>query len=89
MPFNAAAAAALAKEIRTHPENVGRQLGFKDLTPLHGDWIREMVFGDGDYTLQAHRGSYKSSCLAVAISLMLVIYPNRNIIFIRKGSYPL
>ena len=86
MPFNAAAAAALAKEIRTHPENVGRQLGFKDLTPLHGDWIREMVFGDGDYTLQAHRGSYKSSCLAVAISLMLVIYPNRNIIFIRKAD---
>jgi len=30
-----------------------------------------MVYGQEDYTLQAHRGSYKSSCLAVAISLLL------------------
>ena len=51
---------------------------------MHGEWIREMVFGEGDYTLQAHRGSYKSSCLAVAVSLMLVLYAKQNIIFLRK-----
>ena len=66
------------------PEEAGRRIGFKDLTALHGEWIREMVWGEGDYTLQAHRGSYKSSCLAVAISLMLALYPWRNIIFLRK-----
>ena len=43
-----------------------------------------MVFGEGDYTHQAHRGSYKSSCLAVAVSLMLVLYCKQNIIFLRK-----
>ena len=67
-----------------HPEAIGREVGFKDLTPLHGLWIRNMVFGSGDYTLQAHRGSYKSSCLAVAISILLVYWPDRNIIFLRK-----
>ena len=67
-----------------HPEELGRQVGFKDLTPLHGEWIREMIDGEGDYTLQAHRGSYKSSCLAVAISLMLVLFAKKNIIFLRK-----
>ena len=70
--------------ILRHPEALGREVGFRDLTPLHGDWIRKMVFASEDYTLQAHRGSFKSSCLAVAISLILVCYPDRNIIFLRK-----
>ena len=63
---------------------IGRAVGFKDLTRMHGEWIREMVYGTDDYTLQAHRGSYKSSCLAVAISMLMVIFPKRNIIFLRK-----
>ena len=67
-----------------HPDQLGREIGFTDLTELHGMWIRKMVFEEGDYTLQAHRGSYKSSCLAVAISLMLVLYCKQNIIFLRK-----
>jgi len=72
------------EKIRAHPERVGHEIGFTDFTSLHGEWIYEMVWGKGDFTLQAHRGSYKSSCLAVAISLMLVIFPSRNIIFLRK-----
>ena len=66
------------------PEEVGRRVGFKDLKEMHGIWIREMVKGEGDYTLQAHRGSYKSSCLAVAIALLMVFRPKENIIFLRK-----
>ena len=67
-----------------HPDAIGREVGFSDMTELHGDWIREMAFGRKDYTLQAHRGSFKSSCLAVAIALILITFPKRNIIFIRK-----
>ena len=67
-----------------HPEELGREVGFSDLTEMHGEWIKKMVFSGKDYTLQAHRGSYKSSCLAVAISILLVYYPERNIIFLRK-----
>ena len=67
-----------------HPEKIGHEVGFSDMTDLHGKWIRKMVFGGKDYTLQAHRGSYKSSCLAVAISIILIYYPERNIIFLRK-----
>ena len=66
------------------PEEIGQMVGFNDLTPLHGEWISEMVLGTEDYTLQAHRGSYKSSCLAVSIALIMVMYPKRNIIFLRK-----
>lgn len=72
------------RKLMQHPEIIGRAVGFRDLTEMHGEWIREMVFGKEDYTLQAHRGSYKSSCLAVAISMLMVIFPKRNIIFLRK-----
>ena len=76
--------ADLLEAVFAHPERLGRAVGFKDLTELHGRWIRKMVFDDRDYTLQAHRGSYKSSCLAVAIAILLVCCPDRNIIFLRK-----
>ena len=72
------------RDLLQHPEEIGHEIGFRDLTALHGEWIREMVFGEEDYTLQAHRGSFKSSCLAVAISLILILDPKQNIIFLRK-----
>jgi phage terminase large subunit-like protein len=75
-----------ARAIYKHPEKVGVSVGFKDLTEMHGEWIREMVWGDSDYTLMAHRASYKSSCLAVSISLIMVFYPTKNIIFLRKAD---
>lgn len=76
----------IAKYIYNYPEQIGISVGFEDLTEIHGEWIREMVWGDGDYTLMAHRAAYKSSCLAVAISLMMIIYPTKNIIFLRKAD---
>ena len=44
-----------------HPEKIGHEVGFTDMTDLHGKWIQRIVFGNKDYTLQAHRGSFKSS----------------------------
>ena len=72
------------RELLAYPDEIGRRVGFKDLTKMHREWMLNMIRGEGDYTLQAHRGSYKSSCLAVAISLMLVLYAKKNIIFLRK-----
>lgn len=67
-----------------YPHLIGNQIGFKDLTKLHSQWIKDIVYGEDDFTLQAHRGSYKSSALSVAIALIMVIFPKRNIIFLRK-----
>ena len=74
------------KDLLKHPEKIGIRVGFKDMTRLHGKWIREIVFGKTDYTLQAHRGSYKSSSLAVSIALIMVLDPTHNIIFLRKAD---
>ena len=74
------------KDLLKHPEKIGIRVGFRDMTRLHGKWIREIVFGKTDYTLQAHRGSYKSSSLAVGIALIMVLDPTHNIIFLRKAD---
>ena len=68
-----------------HPVTVARLCGLDRLTEeLHGTWLEEMLCGEEDMTLLAHRGSYKTSCLAFAMAAMLLVYPSRNIIFMRK-----
>ncbi len=41
-----------AKEMLKHPEKIGVMVGFKDLTRLHGKWIREIVFGTKGHTIR-------------------------------------
>jgi len=74
-----------ARYFITHPAALGRALGYKDFRDdLHGGWIKRMVTAEDDMTLQAHRGSYKTTCLCVAISLLMLWHPDQNIIFLRK-----
>ena len=71
--------------IKAQPYKIANWLGFDGIgKDFHNDWIKELVFGKNDWTLQAHRGSYKTTCVSVAFALYMIIYPNRNIIFMRK-----
>jgi hypothetical protein len=64
---------------------LGRLLGYKDFKRgIHDTWIHRMVWGKADMTLQAHRGSYKTTCLCVAIALLMIKERGKNIIFLRK-----
>ena len=74
----------LVEAIRRDPAAIAPALGFDLLRSVHSGWIRNMVFGSGDWTLQAHRGSYKTTCDSIAIWLMLLLMPNRRIAFFRK-----
>lgn len=68
-----------------HPARVARMCGLNRLTDeLHGVWMQEMLLGTEDMTLLAHRGSYKTTCLSFAMAAMLLAFPRRNIIFMRK-----
>lgn len=70
-----------------HPAQVGRLCGFRDLTDdLHGAWMREIISGHEDMTLQAHRGSYKTTCLSIALAVMMVTRQKQNMIFLRKAD---
>lgn len=70
--------------IYDEPYKIGQWLGFNLLTKLHNEWLKDMIFGEEDETLLAHRGSYKTTCLSIAFALIMIIYPNKNIIFTRK-----
>ena len=66
------------------PFRYGQASGFSDLTDIHNDWIKKFLFSDEDITLLAHRGSYKTTCLSIAIALSVILYPSKNMILFRK-----
>lgn len=68
-----------------HPAEYGRRLGYTLLLDaLHGPWMEEIIWGVNDMTLQSHRGSYKTTCLAVSIVIIMLTQRDKNIIFLRK-----
>lgn len=75
--------AAISFLVKT-PYKFGHMLGFSKLTELHNDWIRQMILNNGDATLLAHRGSYKTTCVTIAIAIMLVLFPDKKMLFMRK-----
>ena len=68
----------------TKPASFGRLVGFTKLTDLHNAWILDMLKGEGDRTLQAHRASYKTTCVSIALALIIILLPNKRTLFLRK-----
>lgn len=72
--------------VKHQPVAFGIEAGFEDLKDIHNEWIKSFLFSKEDMTLQAHRGSYKTTCLSIAMALMIVVYPNQTAIFLRKAD---
>ena len=70
--------------LRDKPAKYAHLLGFDKLTDIHNAWIREMVLGKEDYTLEAHRGSYKTTCVSIAIVETMILLPSLRTLFMRK-----
>ena len=68
------------------PHIFGKYVGFTLLTELHSKWIKRMVFNEGDETLQAHRGSYKTTAVSIALAIIIILYPNDKTLFMRKSD---
>lgn len=66
------------------PDRYARLLGFNKLTDIHRNWIVDMVRGKEDTTLQAHRGSYKTTCVSIALSEIIILLPRLRTMFMRK-----
>ena len=66
------------------PADFGRLVGFTKLKDLHNGWIQDMVRGQDDETLQAHRGSYKTTCVSIALANIIILLPNLRSMFQRK-----
>ena len=68
----------------TKPALFGHLVGFERLEDIHNGWICEMVSGKDDATLQAHRGSYKTTCVSLALAIIMILKPNCHTMFLRK-----
>ena len=66
------------------PYKFGHMVGFNKLTIIHNEWIKKMLTGKNDATLQAHRGSYKTTCVSIALALIIILLPNKRTMFMRK-----
>lgn len=72
------------KFLISKPYKLGHLLGFTKLKPIHNRWIIKMIKGKGDKTLQASRGTYKTTCVSIALALIMILLPNKRIMFMRK-----
>lgn len=70
--------------IWNNPIMIGKWIGFRDLTELHNKWLREFLFRKDDQTVQAHRGSYKTTTLSIFLAIHAIIKPNETVIYFRK-----
>lgn len=67
-----------------HPEKYGNMLGFDDLEEMHKFWMNLMLTAKEDKTLQAHRNSYKTTCVSINLARTMILHPNLRILFMRK-----
>ena len=70
--------------VYTIPYRIGHKVGFTKLNELNNKWILEMIKGEEDYTLQAHRKSYKTTCVSLALAILIAFEPRKKIFFMRK-----
>ena len=68
----------------TRPADFAHMIGFTKLGDLHRGWIMDMVRGKEDKTLQASRGTFKTTCVSVALALIIILLPNKRTMFMRK-----
>lgn len=58
--------------------------GFNRLGDLHNKWLLEFLWGTGNLTLQAHRGSYKTTVISLYLAIHTIIAPDETVIYFRK-----
>ena len=72
------------------PEELGKLCGFRDLIPMHGEWIKLMwdnLEPGEDRHMMAHRGSLKTSSVTqVGTMRDLVFNPNHRIAIFRPAQ---
>ncbi len=77
--------AVLLSDWLAEPHKFGHLLGYDKLTPLHGEWIKKFIQYKKFDLLQAHRGSYKTTCGIVAMTLLFLCFPDMRLLIVRKN----
>lgn len=74
----------IIRAIKAHPSKYLYMMGFERKNPAYDEWMRHMLFDRSDWTLQAFRGSGKTTCVSAALALYVILKPNTRIAFMRK-----
>ena len=72
------------KTIKKHPDAYLRMVGFDRRCDVYAEWMRDMIYGTSDETIQACRGSGKTTCVSGSLAQLVFLYPNLKIAFFRK-----
>lgn len=72
------------KTLKEHPSVFLRMVGFERKCEVYDEWMKMMVFGKDDETIQASRGTGKTTCVSGALSEIMFLYPSDKIAFMRK-----
>lgn len=67
-----------------NPKKYAKMLGFDKLVDINEAWIIDMVRGKDDKSLMAHRNSYKTTCVSVALAEIIILLPRLRTMFMRK-----
>lgn len=70
--------------LKANPVKYAHIVGFEKLGEVHNEWLRKILLGHDDWTLQSFRGSFKTTTVSVALALLMVLKPNLRIAFMRK-----
>lgn len=70
--------------LREEPVRIAHMVGFDKLGPLHNEWLKKMLYGRGDMSLLAHRLSYKTTAVSVALAMYAAFLPRISTLFMRK-----
>lgn len=69
-----------------HPLKYAQMVGFTKLTALNETWLKDMMPSKNkkDTALQAHRLSYKTTCVSITLARIIILLPNKRTLFLRK-----
>lgn len=67
-----------------NPRKYAKMLGFDKLVDINEKWIIDMVRGKEDKSLMAHRNSYKTTCVSIALAEIIILLPRLRTMFMRK-----
>ena len=67
-----------------NPVKYAHMLGFTKLIEFHNVWIKQMIQSKDDKTLQGSRGIFKTTCVSIALALIIILLPNKRTLFMRK-----
>ena len=70
--------------ISKSPVTIGQWEGYTLLQDLHNEWLREFLFSTEDVSIQAHRGSYKTTVLGIFFALHVLTAPDELLLYARK-----